>query len=142
MRLKLTKGFSKPLVTSARFLAFTGALTAIYLSPTSAPNHGLVAIFCAVIIILYSLQGEENSFLAGRALVRLGYWSYSLYLTHRLIQNLTSGIGDIGTSNGVLDSIIFMALIGSAIALAAICYRFVEEPLRRRIAKTLLNKIG
>jgi peptidoglycan/LPS O-acetylase OafA/YrhL len=142
MRLKLTKGFSKTLVTSARILAFTGALTAIYLSPTSSPNHGLVAIFCAAIIILYSLPGEENSFLARRVLVRLGYWSYSLYLTHRLIQNLTSGIGDIGTSNWVLDSITFMALIGSAIALAAICFRFVEEPFRRRISKTLLKKIG
>ena len=131
IRKKMVSSISTPRVLALKCTAILGAVASIYFGDPTYPNHAFLALFCSAIIVLYSLPGEQKSILAKKPLVRLGYWSYSLYLIHRLIQNITSGLGTLGTSNWLLDTGIFLTLITLAIGLSGLCYRFVEEPCRR-----------
>lgn len=108
------------------------AIVLLYFSGLNkAEWHAPLAITFVALIWLYSLKSAEKSMLATPVFVTLGLWSYSLYLIHRLVQNLTSGIGVPISDSFWVNSLIFMTLIAIPLALAGLCYRIVEEPCRR-----------
>jgi peptidoglycan/LPS O-acetylase OafA/YrhL len=93
--------------------------------------HFALAIVSALVVWSYSLQSDKKSLLDSRIMVRLGLWSYSLYLVHRLIQNAAAGLHLRSTNVAFYDGLIFFLLLAVAIFSAGFLYHFVEEPARK-----------
>ena len=111
---------------------WTAALVVIY-SSGSLKNeaHFALAIISALIVWTYSLQSNNRSLLESRIMVRLGLWSYSLYLVHRVIQNAAAGLHLRSTHVAFFDGLIFLLLLAIALLSAGLVYHFVEEPARK-----------
>jgi peptidoglycan/LPS O-acetylase OafA/YrhL len=78
------------------------------------------------------------SFLRHPALVKLGVWSFALYLAHvPLLMVITvlvpSAVSDQGFAAGIAKGVVFLA---AATALAALVHVVVEAPLERRLRGT------
>ena len=121
-------------ITSAWFrgAVWLAALAVIYASGTQPTEaHYAVAPIFAVAVWSYSVPSTKSSLLDSPVMVRLGLWSYSLYLLHRLIQNAASGANLRSTGYVFADGLIFILLIALAILSAGMLYHFVEEPARK-----------
>ncbi|MEM7730292.1 MAG: acyltransferase [Pseudomonadota bacterium] len=83
----------------------------------------------ACALLLGAAWLDRHGVKAPRAAVRLGDWSYSLYLTHLLV---LSAVGQVWRAAGWsgMPSVLFLAVAGaSAVGAAALTYRLVEAPL-------------
>jgi peptidoglycan/LPS O-acetylase OafA/YrhL len=70
-------------------------------------------------------------FLSTRALVLGGFISYSLYMTHLVWFGLwRAAMRAAGIDGGPLYALAFVVLVGGALVLAWLMWRFVEEPAR------------
>lgn len=70
-------------------------------------------------------------FLSTRALVLGGFISYSLYMTHLVWFGLwRAAMRAAGIDGGVLYALGFIALVGGALVIAWLMWKFVEEPAR------------
>ncbi|CAE6787973.1 O-acetyltransferase OatA [Paraburkholderia nemoris] len=117
----------KALVT----LALTALVGLSAWRPVS-PSFFLDAPFFAALVLgLALLERPVVGILSWRPLVRLGEASYSLYLTHMPIALWSLMIG-FGRSNGWIV-IVFCVLV------SLLCFKFYEEPLRRRIKARLAD---
>ena len=118
--------------TPLRATLWFASLTIIYAAGVHAAEwHAPLAAAFALLILLYSLDGQERSPLAGKTFFTLGLWSYSLYLVHRLLQNVTSGIGVPTSSHFAFNALIFMILLLIPIGLSGLTYTYIEEPSRK-----------
>ncbi|CAE6781162.1 acyltransferase family protein [Paraburkholderia nemoris] len=117
----------KALVT----LALTALVGLSAWRPVS-PSFFLDAPFFAALVLgLALLERPVVGILSWRPLVRLGEASYSLYLMHMPIALWSLMIG-FGRSNGWIV-IVFCVLV------SLLCFKFYEEPLRRRIKARLAD---
>ena len=70
-------------------------------------------------------------FLSTRALVLGGFISYSLYMTHLVWFGLwRAGMRAVGIDGGALYAVAVVGLVGGALLLAWLMWKFVEEPAR------------
>ena len=115
-------------------------------TPTpSLPTLRTFAFGPAFALLVYAAVTFEQSSEFGRhipkALVRLGDWSYSLYLSHLLVLSAVGQLyfGSFGRE-GYVDNFIFVILSASlAIAISGLSFTFFERPLSRashRLRKT------
>jgi len=80
------------------------------------------------------LRGTGRSFLRAPALIRLGTWSFALYLVHLTIVTAATPFVPQSLPFGVAVALALVTIAGS-IGLAAAAYRFVERPLERLLRK-------
>lgn len=96
-------------------------------------------IFAVCIWVFASEAGRVSRWLSVRPLLRLGHWSYSIYMTHMLVitvmlilaRRLDIMVGRrIDFGSVWLNDLFALAVIGVIIALSAVTYRWVETPGR------------
>ncbi|MEU2349019.1 acyltransferase [Modestobacter sp. NPDC049651] len=81
------------------------------------------------------LDGLRPTPMARRSMVRLGQWSFALYLLHELVLRVTGQLMDDGTlATSLLRLVVSLAV---SIALAALAYELFERPVER-----LLRSLG
>lgn len=103
------------------------AVLPIWELPGVRPGLGAVLVCLASALIIVADNKRVQAFLLTQPLARIGDFSYSLYLVHWPIfalfraTRMTPEIPWLGS----------LLLIGASFVLAALLYRFVEEPLRR-----------
>jgi peptidoglycan/LPS O-acetylase OafA/YrhL len=115
---------------------YAALAVAVFLLVFASPLHDL-AVYPSLVLLVFFCKGGSRCTerLFGNAAVhRLGLWSYSLYLLHVPLLSIfglrASGKALFGTA-GYWTATVFCyaALIG----LAALTYRFIELPAKRRI---------
>lgn len=94
-----------------------------------------------IALIVYGLAAiETRNLVLPACMSRLGDWSYSLYLTHVLSLSLLGRAWHMFAQKGSWDNgIAIFALPAFAIVIAAICWKFAENPMLN-IAKTLRRR--
>ena len=98
----------------------------------------LVACFGLAILALSYQRGMLSGFLSARALVYFGEISYSLYLTHQIVQRVLKVAlhpdrfgGHSAFARLIFVAIYLVAIVGAAMAL----FHLVEQPCRRYLRK-------
>lgn len=94
----------------------------------------LTAPACA--LILGAAWLDRHGAKAPRAAVRLGDWSYSLYLTHLLSLALVGRLWAMAGLGDVPAIILIIVLIAASLLVAGLTYYLIEKPLIH-LAKTL-----
>ena len=88
--------------------------------------------FVLLVLVAARDQGRLGRFLASRPLVFLGDISFSVYLLHIILLNVLSFLFGIDATLSIGPRLIWMAgFLGLTVALAALSYRFIEQPARR-----------
>ena len=146
-------GFAGYLVTTGRFYApkalamIGGVLAVLGLAMFSGVNIGTyttnrVAVFALPFVLLtygWACLEIKSSAKPPRWLVKIGDWSYSLYLTHyivlvalrRLYRSAAPSSLEVGAL-GIWDNVIFAVLaLALSVITSAIFYNFVERPSLR-----------
>lgn len=106
------------------FMGTSGGLPVIY------ANLAMVPGFLAVISASASrdLSGSSGRF-ASRALVRLGQWSFALYLVHELVLRV---VRPLVTERPLGDAVMAAVIvIFASIALSGLLHEFVEKPAEK-----------
>ncbi len=130
-----------------RAVAWSGpaalAVAALLLAALSRPGLDLavVALFVLLIITLAQRRGALGKALGSVVPVRLGRWSYSIYLLHGKFGHLAGTLrGLLARRAPSLPASLASLLAAGAVALAvigcsALCHAAVEQPLRRRLLR-------
>lgn len=125
------------------------------LSGRNASSLAAPLVFAVVVYVFAFERGLISRSLRSMPAQALGLWSYSIYMVHMLIfavekivlgilekkqglglSSLTTSTGKYWTFNsGKLDLVFFALQIGLTLAVAALTYRFVEDPARRYFAR-------
>ena len=137
--------FKVPWVRDALSLAgIAGIGWAVFAFDSTTPFPGLNALFPTLGAALLIYTGEHDDclvkrVLAARPLVFVGLISYSLYLWHWPVHVFSKYIS--GSHQGGFET---ATLIGVSFGLAALSWRFVERPFRRRdvLSRRNLFRVG
>lgn len=145
--------------SSAEFAAVALVLVFLtYVPGNAALEYLATPLFCLVVLIFAADRGIVSHALARSAPAALGRWSYSIYMVHALILVLCFSATHVGEL--VLDqhwlvrlpdggsvvegagaaSTIFLnaAYLGATIGLAALTWRYIEQPGQRFFARLAL----
>lgn len=95
--------------------------------PGQSPGINAVLVCTATAVAILAASTRADGWLATRALAKIGDISYSLYLVHWPLFALSR----VAYLTNALPLALTLALVAAALALAALLYRFVEQPLRR-----------
>lgn len=99
----------------------------------------LESVLPVLLLILITLNFQHNIYgkgLSRSSFVTLGLWSYSLYMTHRLLQNVMSGLSlPIYTSNLFIRTLEFTLLIFIPLLSAFLVTKYLENPARIYLLK-------
>jgi peptidoglycan/LPS O-acetylase OafA/YrhL len=68
-----------------------------------------------------------TSRLAGPGWVRLGEWSFALFMTHQLVIRVFHAM----VPSRAVGELLTLPLVGLCVVVAALAFRFVERPLER-----------
>lgn len=143
LALAIKRGW-RPLFTTAQALTATAlcyaALVAgtvlVFDAPDQLPlfigNLWLVPGFVAIIAAAAAgdLRGDQG-FLRSAPVVRLGQWSFALYLVHELMIRLAApSFGNSGAVPALIAAVI-VAII--AVGLSGLLYEWVEKPAEKRL---------
>lgn len=126
-------------------LALCVALIALLRAPAAAP----FAVLGAPLLVLMALQATgARAILSSRFAVALGTISYSLYMTHALVEVfLIGGVLhwthsalrlDV-TRSAVLECALLVGGLGAALWLAHLTWRYVEAPARRWLTRPAID---
>lgn len=115
-------------------------------------------VFVPLILIFARGQGRVSAALTHPVFVRLGLWSYGIYMVHPLVQgrvyDLLDLLGDgrwtasdAGGAHmlvmpGWAADMVTLAMLAAVIAAAAIAYHLVEQPARRWAGRWLAGQPG
>ena len=131
-----------------------GLISAIYvwrndmMALFDLPWHRVFTLLAPMsLILIAALAFEQRQKIAPRPLVRLGDWSYSLYLTHVLSITLVGRVWGLFEMPGPVDNAIMLLLmIAFSVVVAGITYRFIEEPMldaaKRASKKLAVRKLA
>jgi peptidoglycan/LPS O-acetylase OafA/YrhL len=118
-------------------------LTEFSVRTGAAVDRPFVALLTLPLFALLLLAGTTSD-LAGHRTglnwwlpLRLGEWSFALYLVHKPLFLLTSGWGWWSNSGGIDGAAVFTAYLTLAVALAAVLHYSAERPLERYLRRTL-----
>lgn len=98
--------------------------------PSFFVNLGLVPGFVAIIAAAADLRGDQG-FLRSASVVRLGQWSFALYLVHGPILRLAAPSFRHGGMAPALSGGVIVVMI--AVALSGTLYEWVEKPAEKRL---------
>lgn len=126
---------------AASVVALAVAYVAVFLGQRDAPvGHGVedaaLAPFIALLLMSAASADADGKrgLLTRPSLIRLGEWSFALYLTHWLLLQAASFVDPGADSRAlptrVLEDGVFIAL---AIGLSAAAYYGIEKPLEKRL---------
>ncbi|MBD3836915.1 acyltransferase [Brevundimonas sp.] len=111
-----------------------------YVSLARGPWTVLAPLIFAVCIWVFASEaGRVSRWLSARPLLRLGHWSYSIYMTHMLVITLMlivarrAGIMEnrrIDFGSVWLNDLFALAVLAVIIGLSALTYRWIETPGR------------
>jgi peptidoglycan/LPS O-acetylase OafA/YrhL len=145
LALAVRRGWRPTISPRVAFGVLVAGVVGVSIPNHALPSHigGLVALPGIVLVIAScatrELEGTPVRLLTHRLLVRLGVWSFALYMTHQLL--LRALVADYGRYRleSVPQSIAYPAFLVVAVAVAGIFSTFVEQPmerfLRRRVAR-------
>ncbi|WP_375399157.1 acyltransferase family protein [uncultured Amnibacterium sp.] len=94
-------------------------------------------VFAAVTVVPFALliaaacrsDVDGTSRLAGRAWVRLGEWSFALFMTHQIVLRAFDAI----VPDQGLRVVLLVPVLALCVAIAGATFHFVERPLERRL---------
>jgi peptidoglycan/LPS O-acetylase OafA/YrhL len=140
-RSKEERGPSLPV--SAHTLAQVGVLVAVAVGlcssgPARTPRDLMIAapIFVLIFVLAFD-KGLIARALHARGLMKLGEWSFAIYMVHYVVMYVLPSLGLQGRT---LPAAI--AGLGGSIAVGALAWRFVERPLGEVMRRKLLNTWG
>lgn len=122
---------SPPALVRALYLPSLALLSVLPVLRIPGPHPGLAAALVCVATLAVILRGraEVGDSWPLRCLVRLGDWSYSLYLVHwplmALLRNAWAG------AESELPVSLRLAVLAASLVLAYLLHRHVEVPVRR-----------
>lgn len=139
LALAIRRGWRPAVSPVIAVLILTAGVVGVSIPGHALPSYmgGLFALPGIVLVIAScaacELDGAPVRFLMHRALVRLGVWSFALYMTHQLL--LRTLVADYGRYRleSVPQFIAYPAFLILAIAVAGIFSTFVEQPAERRL---------
>ena len=137
----LLNSISPMMLNSLSIVGFIVTICCGYIS--ASEYHAALALSSAICLLANCREVSQRLWLSRPMFVRLGLWSYSIYLVHRLIQNVTSGLGSLDTNNIIGNAAIFITLIALPILLGSLIYKYVEVPGRQILLMAMgrfLNK--
>jgi peptidoglycan/LPS O-acetylase OafA/YrhL len=127
-----------------------------YVSLARGPWTVLASLIFAVCIWVFASEaGRVSRWLSARPLLKLGHWSYSIYMTHMLVitimlivarkLEIMPGGRRIDFGSVWLNDLFALAVIGFIVGLSALTYRWIETPgrdwvnawLKRRDARSI-----
>jgi peptidoglycan/LPS O-acetylase OafA/YrhL len=122
-------------------LALAGALWGLtdYTRRYGEVGRPFVALIALPFFVLLLAAGAASDvqrgrwWLSSKPLLRLGEWSFPLYLVHKPVFLLTSRWGWWGTPGGVDSLVAFVAYLALAVGVAATLHYLVEKPIERRL---------
>ncbi|MGE4323859.1 MAG: acyltransferase family protein [Sphingobium sp.] len=152
------------LIEGAAALACIGALMLIGPGPV---EYAMPPLFACTILIFAREGGVVSRLLCAAPMRALGLWSYSIYMVHTFVITRTTDVlklvgpmldielvstqlpsgnpGKVLVGSDLLQSVVALAVLAVVILLAALCYRFVEEPGRiasRRLVERYRRSAG
>jgi peptidoglycan/LPS O-acetylase OafA/YrhL len=130
-------------VLIARNFVFLGLIIIFRFVNSQLALQLSVPLILLVLIALNFFENRTGKGLSRGIFVRLGIWSYSLYLTHRLIQNVMSGsnfpLYDAGRPFRVIQ---LFALVALPLLIAWATTEIFENPMRKVILNFSDNHKG
>lgn len=72
-----------------------------------------------------------TSWLARRWVVKLGEWSFALYLVHTIVIRVGADILKVPATSGLAAGALLIAIVAASVAAAALAYQLWERPLER-----------
>jgi peptidoglycan/LPS O-acetylase OafA/YrhL len=149
--LRAWRATARPFASGGWFEILALVLTLAYVSLAEGPWSMAGPLVFGFAVWAYARgDGPLSRLLVWRPFVKLGVWSYSIYMVHSLIRNivlrvlrvpgvvLTSlpdsanpwdGVGHLWAIDAVL-----VAYLGVVIVLSAITFRLIEDPARRYVS--------
>jgi peptidoglycan/LPS O-acetylase OafA/YrhL len=118
--------------------------------PYTAPIIWIVSPILVFIVAVVGLAGSSIPFLRSKEMVKLGLSSYSLYMTSWLSMSLLGFAPpwfDIATRIGIPGSPIWVRVaycVASVVIIytvAQLCWKFIEEPARRFLRRSLASNM-
>jgi peptidoglycan/LPS O-acetylase OafA/YrhL len=104
-------------------------------SPISRPAASIVFAIASTILIIGAAGSDiagRASFLGSKPLIRLGEWSFALYLLHPVLLKVLQREGF--SAHGIAKSILVeVAFIVVTIAASAVAYTVWERPIEKRL---------
>ena len=111
-------------------------LLILFLSPSKIILASVIPVLLLTLIALNFFHNVPGKGLSHNFLVHLGLWSYSLYMTHRLFQNIMSGLPLLRyDSNLPMRSLELFLLLFIPIFTAFLTTKYLENPARRYLLK-------
>jgi peptidoglycan/LPS O-acetylase OafA/YrhL len=122
------------LVISAMFTGKSGAVPVIYANFIMMP--GFLALIAAA--ASRDISGKKSA-LSSKNLVRLGQWSFALYLVHELVIRLIRPfLAAMSVGETVAAAVV---AVGASIALSGLLHEFAEKPAERWLrSRVVRNK--
>jgi peptidoglycan/LPS O-acetylase OafA/YrhL len=128
--------FSQKRSNILRLLMTTLFIASLYAIPTEMILDAFIPLSLLGIIAANFFHNSPNRGLGRKVFVKLGLWSYSLYLTHGLIHYILGGIGlPIGTDNFFIDFFQLVLIFLVTFLVAQITTVVIENPCRRFLLK-------
>lgn len=124
----------------ALITSFLYSFWAIFLAPIN--NYGVfeAGLPLSITILLLMVEGNSVEKIIPKPLIKLGDISYSLYLVHIIVSNVTGGLVNkifgYGHTHGGLY---FVTLTSTSIILAYYSHKWIEVRLSRKIMNVLIS---
>jgi peptidoglycan/LPS O-acetylase OafA/YrhL len=146
--LRAWKATARPVASGGWFEMLALVLMLAYVRLAEGPwSMAGPLVFGSAIWAYARGDGPLSRLLSLRPFVKLGAWSYSIYMVHALISNVVSRLlrvtgvvltslpdasspWDSGGHRWAMDAVL-VAYLGAVVALSAISFRLIEDPGRR-----------
>jgi len=98
--------------------------------------NSIIPLLLLTLITLNFFHNNSGKGLSRKSILNLGLWSYSLYMTHRLFQNIMSGLSlPLYDTNWAMKFLQLLLLLFVPIYTAFLATKYIENPARRFLLK-------
>jgi peptidoglycan/LPS O-acetylase OafA/YrhL len=135
----LRRQWNLPTTRTINLMLLLAVLTVVFLAADGQfLTPGLVISFGLAILALSYQRGRVSEFLSGRVMMYFGEISYSLYLTHQIVQRILKVLLHPDSFSGLsaFTRLIYFGIYLSAVIISAMAmFHLVEQPCRRYLRK-------
>ena len=130
LSLLMQRGWRPPVSLLPAFLLATAAVVAEAL-PLGPQRYGLwtEVPFALLIVAACRADLDGSSWLDGPVWVRLGQWSFAIFMTHQLILRTFSAV----VPHAEVRYAAIPLLLAASLVAASLTFRFVEQPAQRML---------